>query len=315
MRTFCTIITPDYLPYAITLHRSLVKINPEEKLKVLVCGDMPATAAGLSAGIELIDLNKLYGYRNADSLFHKYADKSDALRWSMKPVFTAFLLEHGFEKVIYTDCDLFFFNNYEFLFEDLEKYSILLSPHRYTSNPLINEEEFLSSFRFGQFNAGFIAASKKGIPALDWWARSCDYQIEQDFAKGLNNDQRYLDNLPVLFEDVKIIQHRGCNVAFWNQHECERVMVNGELLISKTYPVIFVHFHRKYFAELMEGHDQLIFPYFKEFEKTFNESGHNLIEFIKDMPDHKEASTVYKLKRKLLLRTRFKRWLFRLSQK
>jgi hypothetical protein len=316
MRTFCTIITSNYFPYAATLYSSLIKFNPDEILNVLVCdnGSLDPDPQKYP-GINITRINEMHGYKITDSILHKYVVNADALRWSMKPVFINYLLNKGFENVLLTDCDTFFFNDYNFLFSQLDKSNILLSLHRYTMNPYINEEEFLSHFNFGLFNAGFIGASKKGIHALEWWAKCCEYRIEFNHNLGLHNDQKYLDALPVFFENVNVIDHRGCNIAFWNQHECERTMVNGRLLINKKYPVIFIHFTRKYIPELLEGHDALILPYFREYEKTFKQTGYQISQFILSLPEYIEPNLFIKIKRKLLLRTRIKRWLFKLSQK
>lgn len=316
MKTICTIITSNYFPYAATLFKSLIKFNPQEKLNVLVCDNGNLDPAPLKyPGIKITRLKDLYGYSNTDSIFIKYKENDDALRWSLKPVFISYLLDHGFEKVIFTDCDIFFFNDYDFLFKDLNNADILLTLHRTTTNPKIDEDGFLSFFRFGMFNAGFVGASKKGIPALQWWARACLFKNEVNLNSGIYKDQKYLDALPILFDNVKVIEHRGCNIAFWNQQECERTLVNSQLLINKKYPIIFIHFTRKYIPELLEGHDALIMPYFREYENCFRETGYQLSDFIPDLPEYKKPGPLLTLKRKLRIRTRIKNWLFRLSQK
>ncbi len=316
MRTFCTIITSNYFPYAATLYQSLIKFYPNETLQVLVCDDGSLNPDPVKyPGITITRLNVLYDYGITDSIFNKYAANPDALRWSMKPVFMSYLLERGFEKVIFADCDIFFFADCGFLFNDLGHSAILLTLHRTNIDPNVNEEGFVSFFMFGMFNAGFAGASRKGIPALQWWAKACLFKNEINFPSGIYKDQKYLDALPVLFDDVKVIEHRGCNIAFWNQQECERTLVNGQLLINKKYPVVFIHFTRKYIPELLEGHDSLILPYFREYEKCFNETGYQLSGFISQLPEYKKPGPLLSLKRKLRIRTRIKNWLFRLSQK
>lgn len=79
----------------------------------------------------------------------------------MKPVFISYLLENGFEKVIFTDCDIFFFNDYAFLYQELDDAAVLLTPSFMTRYPDVLENEFISLFKYGIYNAGFIGASKK----------------------------------------------------------------------------------------------------------------------------------------------------------
>jgi hypothetical protein len=316
MRTFCTIITADYLPYAVTLYRSLIKFHPEEMLIVLVADSVnPITGGADCPGIRILTRQDIYAGKYADIIYSKYADTNpDALRWALKPVLITHLLQNGFSKVIYADCDLYFVNEYEFLFTELNNFSLLLTPGRTTRNPQLQEEEFLSGYKYGQFNAGFIGATPAAISAMDWWANCCAFRVETNFSDGLFVDQKYLDALPVLFEYTHIIRHKGCNIAFWNQHECKRVIINGEVRINGEFPIVFIHFTSKYIPELLEGNDPLIYSFYQEYEKSFNLSGHTLKEFIPGMPEYKEPSLPVRIKRKLLLRTRIKRWLFKLSQ-
>lgn len=316
MRTFCTIITNSHIPYAMTLHTSLVRFNKEEKLVVLVVDNAGKFPVEERPGVNFLSITDIYNIPKADLIYNNYAQQNpDALRWGLKPVLLTYLLKGGFSKVIYADCDLFFFNNYEFLFHDLDKYATLLSPGRTTRNPQVHEEEFLSGYKYGQFNAGLIAVTKASIPMLEWWAGCCAYRVETNFNDGLFVDQKYLDAAPVLFDNIGIIRHKGCNIAFWNQHEYKRDLQNNEVLINGEFPIIFIHFTNKYIPELLNGNDPLIYPYYLEYEKTFRESGSNLKEFIPGLPEFKEPTLLVGIKRKLLIRTRIKRWLFRLSQK
>lgn len=317
MRTFCTIITSDYYPYAVTLYRSLTAICPGEKLAVLVVDENRNKIDTENyPGITIFSAADIYNCKFTDQIFNKYSPTNpDALRWALKPVFIKYLAEQGYSKIIFADCDLFFFNNYEFLFLELDNYSLLLTPGRTTRNPLVHEEEFLSGYKYGHYNAGFIGATKDAIPILNWWAKCCAYRIETRFDEGLFVDQKYLDAAPVLFDRVGIIRHKGCNVAFWNQHECKRVKQNNGILINGSFPVIFIHFTNKYIPELLHGNDPHIYPYYLQFRDTFAKSGSLIDHFIPGIPEYKEPGFLLRIKKKLLIRTRIKRALFWLSQK
>jgi hypothetical protein len=227
----------------------------------------------------------------------------------------SYLLENGFAKVLYVDADIFFFQAYDFLFEALDSASVILTPHWNNADPLVNELSFVSLFTCGIFNAGFVGAGRGGLPALQWWSRACHYKMGMLPLQGIYDDQRYLDVLPVKFENVQIIRHRGCNVATWNQRECKRIPVNGKVLINGTYPVIFIHMNRMLVTEILKGHDELLRPYLDEFRKTFEEEGARLNDFIRDIDKYAAAGRIMKLKWQLKLRTRLKSFLFRLAEK
>ncbi len=156
------------------------------------------------------------------SLYH------DAFRWSMKPVFMKYLLDSNHvKKLIYIDSDIHFFNDYNFLFDYLDSCNILLTPHWQSSDPLKDESNFKCLLTSGFYNAGFIGVNKKAIEALNWWAEVCLYNCEIKPETGNFVDQTYLDFFHYLFDGIKIIKHKGCNVANWNQVECKRTSTLG----------------------------------------------------------------------------------------
>jgi hypothetical protein len=317
MRAVCTIITSNYFPYAAALYRSLIKFHSDEKLVILVCDEGPLNFSSTTfPGIEIIRLKAIMSFGETECLYSKYyRDNIDAFRWSMKPVLLSYLLKNGYEKVMYVDCDIFFFNDYDFLFDELNSSSVLLTPCWRTIDYKKNEEEFISLYTDGLYNAGFIAAGKKGILALEWWTQACFYKIAIDYKQGLFVDQRYLDAMPVMFPNIKAIEHKGCNISVWNQHECKRILVDDKVLINGKDPIVFIHFNNNYIKELLEGRDHLLFPHLKQYEATFNEPGYRLSDFISGLPEHKEAGALKKFKHKTLLRTRMKNFLHKLIDK
>ena len=316
MRTFCTIITSNYFAYATTLYRSLVTFQAGEKLVVLVCdNEVSVENSTPLPGVSLVAIKELLPFAETAFLYDKYSDNMDALRWSMKPVLLRYLLANGYEKAIYVDCDIFFFNGYDFLYDELDSADILLTPCWRTIDAKKSEEEFIHLFTDGLYNAGFIAANKNSSRALEWWTKACSYEIKIDYERGLFVDQKYLDILPLMFENVKILKHKGCNVSIWNQHECRRINNNGQVLINGIEPVVFIHYNINYIKELMKGNDSLLFPYFKQYEAVFAESGFKLTDFIKDLPEYKKTGVLKTIKQKTLLRTRFKNFMYKLIDK
>jgi len=156
------------------------------------------------------------------------------------------------------DNDIVFFHDPTFLFEELKDASILLNPHWRIIEPDIDADWFLVNFRDGVYNGGFVGASQQGREALQWWARCCAFACEKDYKRGLFDDQKYLDLMPASFTKVKILQHRGCNVAYWNQFENERTMHNGQVMINDMWPVVFVHYTDDLFKSISQ---QIIHPH------------------------------------------------------
>lgn len=176
-----------------------------------------------------------------EAVNRRYKKGSDAFRWALKPVMAKYLLENGYEQVIYVDNDIYFFNSPEFLFEKLNQSDFLLTPHFYPLDTQKNQNWLEANFRVGLYNAGFFGANKNAIPILDWWAKCCLYEVRKSYWRGLYDDQKYLDLVPVIFDNVEVLKDRTCNFAGWNCDEVtfeqkeNKHLINGNLLV-------FVHF-------------------------------------------------------------------------
>lgn len=202
-------------------------------------------------------------------IVQKYRHNADKLRWSLKPVFMQLLLAQDLcSKIVYLDNDLFFYTSGQFLFDLLDKYSFLLTPHHYRNSPLSHQNWFEANYRVGLYNAGFVGASVAGVKTLQWWADCCAYRCEKSAVRGLFDDQKYLDLVPILEETAYIMRHKGCNVAGWNTEVCKREMVNGEVLIDGTYPVVFIHFNDTTIREIANGNDKALMPHYQKYVQS-----------------------------------------------
>lgn len=309
MPEFCTIITPDFLPFAGTLYRNLRSFDAAAQLHVLAINEGVKTDGSLPFRVYSPDA-LAPGF--VQPLLKKYGHTNDALRWSLKPVFLLHLLA-AHEKVIYLDCDLFFFHPYRFLFDELDEASLLLTPHWAPENPFEQEEKFRTNFLIGLYNAGFVGAGRNAIPSLEWWATVCLYKTEIETDKGFFVDQRYLDLLPVLYENVKLLRHRGCNVGSWNIESNKRSTSEGKVWINERYPVVFVHFNHETIRHILNGNDRLLLPLLRHYEAAFAETGKRLQDFVPRLSDWKKTGAVLALKRRLTLRSRLKRFLYKLA--
>jgi hypothetical protein len=271
--TFCTIVDREYVPFALALSESLSRQRPAVGLKVFVTDDIPGPHSE-RGGIELLGIDEPCRDGTGRRIYEKYFHTArDRFRWSMKPVLVDHLLTvGGFERVIYLDSDMWCCGDYGFLFERLLHSDVILTPHWRPTEPPANDtgpasgRNYLLTFRDGFFNAGLFGASRAGARAMRWWARACAFRCEKDFALGLYDDQRYLDVLASLFDRVEVIRHRGCNIAGWNQLECERTRAaDGRLLINGEWDPVFVHFAIGTLRAISMGRDPLLLPLFEEY--------------------------------------------------
>jgi hypothetical protein len=110
--------------------------------------------------------------------------------------------------------------------------------------------------------------NQQAILALSWWANCCFYNVKKAFWRGLFDDQKYLDLFPILFDKVKIIKEKGCNLAGWNylNYHLNRVS-NGDLVIDDANKLIFIHFAESSLVDF-SGTNHFLNKEFKIYEEN-----------------------------------------------
>jgi len=256
---FCTISTSSHLFKVHTLFKGLDGLTNAD-MHCLVTDAVPAS------GDERINFHALDGLSDEVAVTIKSRYTGNELRWATKPLFISHLLQLGYERVIYVDNDIYFIASPDFLFEKLGEVNMFLTPHYYPADP--KEEQFWleANFRVGLYNAGCVGANSNAIGALNWWAQCCAYNVKKSAWRGLFDDQKYLDLIPVLFDKVEVLKHHGCNVAGWNKKLSVRSLgSDNKLVLNGKWPLVFIHFNVFTFRAIMKGWDPLLEPFLKTY--------------------------------------------------
>jgi hypothetical protein len=272
-KAFCTVVTVDFIPYALAQHDSIVEHGSgNEEFYIFI--STPRTGENKSLvekrGLHYLFTDDLCQSGNGNLIYKKYYNEHiGAFRWSMKPVLVTHLVEkENYDKVIFLDADIYFYGKYEFIFDRLDQGSVLLSPHSRCADPDIDPINFQKNFSQGVFNGGFIAINRKGLKAMEWLAKACLFNCTNDPSKGYYYDQKYFDFLPARFSGVMSLDHPGCNVAEWNMIDCKRSVVNGNVVINNLYPIIFIHFSSALPGNIFSGDDGLLLDYLIQYSKA-----------------------------------------------
>ena len=158
--------------------------------------------------------------------------------FTCSPVLPLYVLTHNPEVdlITYVDSDLYFFSSPEPIFEEMGNHSIAITPHRYAP-------ELRSLESFGFYNVGWLSFKRdeEGMACLAWWRDRCiewchDYVEENRYA-----DQKYLNQFPQRFRNLKVIEHKGANLAAWNLRNYRLHDKNGQLCVDNQN-VLFYHF-------------------------------------------------------------------------
>ena len=172
------------------------------------------------------------------------ADNYSALEYStaLKPILLKQAL-CSYNKVCYFDSDIVFYDSISSIWDALDEYDIVLTPHLLgdlDDLSIPNERNILLA---GMFNAGFIGLkqSKNAFDFLKWWSNRLYRNCFMLPAEGMVADQKWLDFVPYRFQKVKILSDPGCNMAYWdfkNRH----VSVNNGKWHANGSTLKFLHF-------------------------------------------------------------------------
>ena len=239
----CTIVSPNYLPFARTLAESYRFHHPDQSFFVLVVADVTDTKLFDSEPFTTVLLRDL-PLSNVNSLAMKYDILE--LNTNAKPTFMKHLFAtFGLNKLVYLDPDICVYSPLTPVFDLLDTASVALTPHLTSPVPLDgrtpNEQDMLYN---GTYNLGFIGVrhDAEADRMLDWWEDRCLQQGFSEARTGLFVDQKWINLAPGFFPGVQLVRHPGCNMAYWNLHERRLSQKEGRRLVNAQHPLCFYHF-------------------------------------------------------------------------
>ncbi len=246
-----TILSKNYLHFGKVLAESFLKHNPHWDFMIYITdifediNDLVEAVEAYAKGYELVSL---YGIRE----HFEFAELEDMLcRYNIVELNTAFkpfvfdyLIARGYEKIVYLDPDIIVLSAIDEIDEYLTNHNIVLTPHILTELPLdskgLSEQDILKT---GIYNLGFIAISnsEESRKFILWWKMRLFNFCYINFEGGMFVDQKWIDFVPIYFENVKILKNKKYNVAYWNLHEREIKLENNAWTIDGE-KIVFYHF-------------------------------------------------------------------------
>jgi hypothetical protein len=201
----------------------------------------------------LTDLNRLHLPEIVPISIHDFESGDTAMReakqnrslieyyFTSTPSLLLYVMNHwpAIDVLTYVDADVFFFASPAPLFEEMGSSSIAIIRHNFS--PGLRDREI-----YGIYNVGWLSfrRDENAAACLAWWRAQCIEWCYDRLDNGRYADQKYLDDWPARFHNVKVIEHKGANLALWNvgnytlhTNDEKTVMVDGDRLI-------FYHFHK-----------------------------------------------------------------------
>ncbi|HEY6231803.1 MAG TPA: hypothetical protein VIW64_11100, partial [Pyrinomonadaceae bacterium] len=281
-RAICTIIAKNYVAAARTLCNSFLQFHPDLQCYVLIVDDYDGYIDPEAENFQLVSLADLQ-LPEVQSLCFKY--NVVELCTAVKANLLDYLLrEEKIEQLFYLDPDMMVMHSLDDIFERLNTFDVLLTPHVDENFPedgmYPNDGTIL---RYGIYNLGFIGVTPGANSMLQWWQSKLLELCIDDPVKGYFVDQKFMNLAPLYFDKVGIERSSGCNVAFWNLHSRRLRHADGDWFCNDA-PLYFYHFsnYDPGHPETLSGYQTRhqfpdrpdVQPLFREYTRRLFENGY-----------------------------------------
>jgi hypothetical protein len=242
-RAICTIIAKNYLAAARTLCQTYQHLHPEDRCFVLVVDEHRGFIDPAKEDFELVGVEEL----EIPDFYPSFAFKYNVteLSTAVKPYLLELLLrQRGIDKLLYLDPDIMVLQKLDRLYEVLDRFDIVLTPHLDADYPddgmYPNDSSIMQA---GMFNLGFIGvnSSKNANDFLKWWKGKLYSKCLVDLEAGYFVDQKFLDLAVLFYNGIHIEKDTGYNVAVYNLHS-RRLSFEDGVWLCNGMPLYFYHF-------------------------------------------------------------------------
>lgn len=240
MNVLFTTCTYNHLARAFSLADSIEKYCPELQFFIGLIDEKGPENNGVNYTIitaEDLELPFL------TEMYNKY--NTLELNSALKPYFAEHILKkESALNILYLDSDILLFSPLDEIFSIIDNNSILLTPHSLSTLAQGSKVDDRNFLRSGIYNAGFFGVKndKNGLEFLNWWKDKLRNECFFDSKRGMFAEQLWLNLVPLYFENVYILRHLGCNVAYWNLHERVISATIDGYRVNDSVPLIFYHF-------------------------------------------------------------------------
>lgn len=176
-----------------------------------------------------------------DLLIAKANRKKVEYYFTLSPYLPSYLFEkyQEVQQITTLDADILFFSDPAIIFKTYPTASILITPHAFHKGI-----EYMC--KWGIYNVSFqsFKRTEEAILCLDIWKKQCfDWCYDEIDLTGTKfADQKYLDDWPILYRSLCVINISSVGLAPWNIKNHIISTHNHKILVDGI-PLVYYHFH------------------------------------------------------------------------
>jgi hypothetical protein len=235
---FCTYFDHNYLSRAVLTIRSLRRFEPDTPIYVLALSEL-CEAILRELALPKVEIIPLAALENAYPELASVKPTRTLIEYyfTLSPFLPHFLFSHtNADRITYIDGDLYFFTSPRPVLDQVGAASVAITPHRFSF-------EFRNHHVFGRFNVAWLTYRRcpEGLDCLNTYKADCTAWCYDRVEDGRFGDQKYLDAWPGRYRSLKIIEHKGFNLANWNIHNY-MIRLRNDVVMIDDDPLVFFHF-------------------------------------------------------------------------
>jgi len=240
MHHICTYFDSNFLPRGLALYESIAR-NSKGFIFYVLTLDEECQKSLEELGKENIKVISLEEYKTYFKIdMNKYVNKKE-FYFSVTPGLCLYVMQEykGVDILLYLDADVYLFNDLEIVYNEIGDASITMCSHRlpwYIS---------LFSKNYGIYNVGVNAFrnDQEGLKCIEDWFNDCIMwkSGQKGYPLPFFSDQIWLDKWPQKYNNIRIIDHIGINVAPWNAIQYKFSKRDQRYFINNM-PLVIYHF-------------------------------------------------------------------------
>jgi hypothetical protein len=245
MYYFATFFDKNYLSRGVVLYNSIKKYTSDFKFYILCLDSETKDYFSKQNSLQYsevfcIELSELELY-NRDFLACKGNRSKVEYYFTLSPCLPLYLLEtYNIPSVCTLDADILFMDSPAIIFKYLNKFSVVITPHKFS-----REAKHLEKYGFYNVSFQIFKNDSIGINCLKKWQLDCiNWCFDKlDLENGRFADQKYLDKWEILYPGaIKVLDDNVCGLAPWNLNNYKISKKSG-VYYSNMERIIFYHFH------------------------------------------------------------------------
>lgn len=232
MINFCTLFDINYLARGLLMYNSLKEVMLSDFHLYIISFDLETFEILSNLNLNFATPIRLKDFENKELLSVKKSRTSTEYCWTSTPWAIKYSIEKfDLDHCIYIDSDLYFYKDPSIILNELDlNDSVLITEHDYFKKYDQKEKSGKYCVQFMYFKN-----DKKGLNALNWWAKKCIEWCYNRHEDGKFGDQKYIEEFSILFDGVHVLNNKNQALAPWNIQK----YINNDF---NDVPVFF-HFH------------------------------------------------------------------------